>query len=282
MRLTSSAAATLVAPRSEVSKSAVEPKSTLTPKATAELKPALGNLGRDEFRCGIGPGGCFPPPRPELPTFPPHPPFPPFPRPGDANGRTQGRQLHDIAEGVRNGSITSQEAERLLQQQENISKATDKAMADGKLTTGEKLQLQLMQAQADLSIYKAGTNGQRDVFARWDSGAQTQAAQIDRIANGRSNGTITANEATGLLDQQEQIADVRGDFGGWLGNVVTNFLQNMADGNIRFHSLPGDQDKWGPFPVPTQPFPSRPLPLDLSQPLTTRPAVELFRGTIAG
>ncbi|KFE60809.1 hypothetical protein [Hyalangium minutum] len=275
MRLTSAAAATPVAPRAEVSKSAVEPKS-LTPLKTAEFKPLPGQL-RDEFRCGIGPGGCFP--APQHPSIP----FPlPFPRPGDADGRTQGRQLHDIAEGVRNGSITSQEAERLLQQQESISKATDKAMADGKLTTAEKLQLRAMQAQADLSIYQAGHNGQRDLGARWDSGAQTQAAQIDRIANGRANGNITANEATGLLDQQEQIADVRGDFGGWLGDMVTNFMQHVADGNISFHNLKGDQDKWGPYPVPTLPLPSRPLPPGLNQPLNTRPALELFRGTIAG
>ena len=283
MRLTSTAAATLVAPRAEVSKSAVEPKS-LT-QVSAEVKPALGHLGRDEFRCGIGPGGCFPPPRhPGHPEFPSFPPFPPFPRPGDANGRAQGRQLHDIANGVRNGSITSQEAERLLQQQENISKATDKAMADGKLTTEEKLQLQLMQAQADLGIYKASTNGQRDFSAPWDSGAQTQADQIDRIANGRANGTITANEATGLLDQQEQIADVRGDFGGWLGDMVTNFLQSVADGNINVHSLPGDQDKWGPFPLPFMPAPTRPLPLDLSAPTqSAAPSLELLRrGPIAG
>jgi hypothetical protein len=272
MRLTSAAAATLVAPRAEVSKSAVEPKTLSTLTAASTLKPALP---RDEFRCGIGPGGCFPPPH--HPPFP----FPPFPRPGDANGRTQGRQLHDIAEGVRNGSITSQEAERLLQQQENIAKATDKAMADGKLSPLERLQLQAMQTQADLSIYRAGHNGQRDLGARWDSGAQRQADQIDRIASGRANGNITANEATGLLDQQEQIADLR-DVGGWLGHMLTNFVQNMAEGNISFHSLRGDQDKWGPFPLPTLPFPSRPLPPGLSQPLSTRPALELLRGAIAG
>lgn len=278
MRLTSTAAATLVAPRAELSKSAVEPK-TLT-KTTAELKPALGHLGRDEFRCGIGTGGCFPR-HPEFPTFPP---FPPFPRPGDANGRAQGRQLHDIADGVRNGSITSQEAERLLQQQENISKATDQAMADGKLTTEERLKLNLMRAHADLNIHQASTNGQRDFSARWDSGAQRQADQIDRIANGRANGTITANEATGLLDQQEQIADVRGDFGGWLGNMLTNFVQNLAEGNISFHSLPGDQDKWGPFPVPFMPSPVRPLPPVLSgPPQSAAPALELLRrAPIAG
>jgi hypothetical protein len=277
MRLTSAAAATQVAPRSEVSKSAVELKSLPTLQSSAELKPALGHLGRDEFRCGIGTGGCFPSPRP-LPL-----PFPPFPRPGDANGRAQGRQLHDIAEGVRNGSITSQEAERLLQQQENIARATEQAMADGKLTPAEKLKLQLMQAQADLSIHRATHNGQRDVFARWDSGAQRQADQIDRIANGRANGNITANEATGLLDQQEQIADLRGGFGGWLGNVLTHFMQNMAEGNIRFHSLPGDQSKWGPTPLPFLPPQPRPLPPDLSAPTTLMPALELFRrGGIAG
>ena len=167
MRVNNSATVTASAvARSEVA------KATPTLKSTAELPSAVSRPPVDGFH--IAPGGCFPGPR----QFPPFPPFPPLPRPGDANGRTQARQLHDIAEGVRNGSITPEEAQRLLKQQESVSKATEQAMADGKLTTEEKLKLQLMQAGADLNIYQAGHNNQRDFFAAFDSTAQKQASQI--------------------------------------------------------------------------------------------------------
>ncbi len=265
MRLTPSvaAAATTVASRSEVSKPAAELKSTATEvkstpaelKSMVDLKPVHG---KPENWCGTGivSGGCFPP-------------FPPFPGVGDANGRAQGRLLHEIAEGVRNGSITAEEAERLLAQQESISKATDQAMADGKLTQEEKLRLQLLQAQADYNIYRAGNNNQRDLGARWNSTAQTQANQIDQIANGRRSGNITASEATGLLDQQERIADLRGS-GSWFGELLAGFMQWQAGGDISWKSLPGDQTKWGgwdgfPRPLPVTPLPRRPeLELDVS------------------
>jgi hypothetical protein len=265
MRLTPTvaAAATTVASRSEVSKPAAELKSTApevksTPaglKSMVDLKPVHG---KPENWCGTGivSGGCFPP-------------FPPFPGVGDANGRAQGRQLHEIAEGVRNGSITAQEAERLLAQQEAISKATEQAMADGKLTQGEKLKLQLQQAQAAYNIYQAGNNSQRDAGARWSTTAQTQANQIDQIANGRRNGNITASEASGLLDQQERIADVRGG-NSWFGDILAGFMQWQAGDDIRWKSLPGDQTKWGwdnvfPLPRPVTPLQRRPeLELDVS------------------
>jgi len=66
--------------------------------------------------------------------------------------------------------------------------------------------------------------------------------------------------------------------------MLTNFVQNLAEGNISFHSLPGDQDKWGPFPVPFMPSPVRPLPVELSAPTqSAAPALELLRrAPIAG
>jgi hypothetical protein len=254
MRLnTTVAAATTVTSRSEVSKPAVELKS-----APAELKVTRDQSPmprKPEDWCGTGivGGGCFPP----------------FPGKVDVHGRNQGRQLHEIAEGVRNGSITAEEAERLLAQQESISKATDQAMADGKLTQEEKLRLQLMQAQADYNIYRAGNNNQRDLGARWNHTAQAQANQIDQIAHGRGNGNITASEATGLLDQQERIADLRGS-GSWFGELLAGFMQWQAGGDISWKSLPGDQTKWGgwdgfPRPLPVTPLPRRPeLELDVS------------------
>jgi hypothetical protein len=191
-----------------------------------------------------------------------------FPR-ADAHARAQGRQLHEIADGVRNGSITEQEAERLLKQQQDLTKAHTEAKADGKITKEEALRLRLMEAKADLSIHVAGNNKDRDVFARFDSDAQRQANQLDRLANGRSNGNITNSEASKLLGQQVAIADARGDADSPLENFMLNRQLAQADRDIKHHSRPGTQfGPFKPFPFPTPlPMP-RPLPLpELPRPL---------------
>jgi hypothetical protein len=198
---------------------------------------------------------------------------------GDANARTQARQLREIAEGVRNGTLTPQEAQRLLQQQENIAKATEQAMADGKLTREEALRLKLLQAGADLNIHLARNNGQRSFGASWDSVAREQANQLERIAKGRANGTITAGEATELLDAQEDIADLRGDANTGFEKLLLSLQQTLAGANISFHSLPGDQNKWSWNFLPQQPA----LPVNsLPRPRPELSASALHRSVIVG
>lgn len=166
-------------------------------------------------------------------------------RPADtfasAQSRTQqGHQLHDIAGGVRNGSITEKEAKSLLADQQHIANHQKSAMADGKLSLGERLSLGLEQARAGQNIQGAKTNGDRDVFARLDKDAQRQAGQIDQIANGRTRGTITNAEAGHLLGDQSRIAGRR-DLADALNNSVTNLSQNRAQQDITRHSKPGTQ-----------------------------------------
>ncbi len=176
--------------------------------------------------------------------------LPPFPKPlpgGDLDARVQGKQLHDIADGVRNGSITSQEAEKLLGQQKELADATAAAKADGKVTLGERLRLAAMEAKAGKAIDQAKTNFQRDFSAPFDAAAQKQASQIDRIANGRQNGNVTHTEASKLLGQQTRIADARGN-GGFIGHLQTQVEQNRADNDIRRHSRPGTQSDFNPLP----------------------------------
>ena len=173
-------------------------------------------------------------------------PFKPLPG-GDRDARVQGKQLHDIAEGVRNGSITSNEAEKLLAQQKELADATAAAKADGKVTLGERLRLAAMEAKAGKAIDQAKNNFQRDPFARFDSSAQKQASQIDRIANGRTNGNVTHTEASKLLGQQERIADHRND-GNFIGSFMANMEQSQADGDIRHHSRPGTQRDFNILP----------------------------------
>ncbi|MBN1208875.1 MAG: hypothetical protein JXB05_28715 [Myxococcaceae bacterium] len=196
----------------------------------------------------------------------------------DAKTRAkQGEQLGQIADGTRNGSLTEKETQALLKEQQAIADAQKAAMADGKLTLGEKLKLGMMQSQAQRNIDSAAGNRDRDVFARFDQDAQTQANQIDQIAAGRTHGNITNSEAGKLLGQQASIAGSR-DSNGQLGNLLTDFKQSQAQKDIDLHSKPGTQIDLGdlkplPFPRPLPeplPFP-RPEPRPLPEPMSSRP-----------
>jgi hypothetical protein len=182
---------------------------------------------------GIMDGGCFP--------------HPPLPRPQDAGTRAaQGSQLHEIADGVRNGSITKEEATGLLDEQKAIANAQREAMADGHLSFFERIKLAGMQGRAERNIQGAEHNFSRDFFAPLKESAQTQASQIDQIANGRTNGNITNSEAGKLLGQQASISAGR-DNGGFIGQLMTDIQQRQAQGDIDRHSRPGTQIDFKPF-----------------------------------
>lgn len=194
-------------------------------------------------------------------SFPLH--KPPFLQPSDAKVRAnQGNQLHDIAGGTRNGSITAQEGEKLLQEQQKIADATRQAMSDGLLTVAEQLKLGLMQAQAQAHISEARGNGDRSLLAGLDSNAQRQADQIDRLANGRTNGTITNSEAGELLGQQVGVADARGDADTVAERQALGGKLDNADKELSRHSAPGTQFDWKPVPFP-RPVPIKPIPVPL-------------------
>lgn len=247
MRLNTSAAASIAAtkPTLDIAKPALD-----IAKPALETKP--GSIGH-----GIVAGGCVHPPKPDL-----------FER-ADGTSKTQGRQLNDIADGVRNGSITSQEAEKLLKQQQEIATAQQQAKADGKVTKEEARELRMLQARAELSIYGATKNGERDMFAPFDSNAQRQADQLERLGNGRSSGNITTAESSKLLGQQVGIADARGDADSPLETAALDGKLDAADKDISLHSRPGTQFGGVIIPHPL-PFP-RPLPLPFPRPELPQP-----------
>ena len=276
MRIDSAVPATTVRP--------TEPKSPAVKSEVASQVGAgvkqLGHSGTDIGFFPEPPVGPFPPIK--LPPIDVPPLFKP-----DAHARaTQGKQLHEIADGVRDGSVTSKEAKTLLKEQQDIAKATQQAMADGKITKEEQLKLGVMQAQAELHIYQASHNTSREFLAGFDSAAQRQAGQIDRLADGRTNGNITNSEAGELLGQQQQVADARSNRGGLFGNVLLDSKLNQADKELDLHSRPGTQFHLEPFPHPL-PLPElpRPLPLPIPRPDQLPPtyAVPTFlKGAIAG
>lgn len=70
----------------------------------------------------------------------------------------QKKQIKRIAKGVENGEITNKEHFKLTQEQNRIRGARRQAMADGRLSPGERRHLRQMQEKASEHIYKAKHN----------------------------------------------------------------------------------------------------------------------------
>jgi hypothetical protein len=271
-----------------VNNPSVAPAVTRTPetKSTVAAKPAVEtqvapSLPRDEFKPG----------KPGIGIIKPFP-LPPLFQPDAKTRGTQANQLGQVADGVRDGSITAQESEKLLKEQQDIAAYQQKAMADGKLSKGEQLQLGVMQARAALNVHQASTNGDRNVFAGLDQNAQRQADQIDQIAAGRRSGNVTNTEARELLGDQVEIADARGDADSLGERLELGNKLNEADREIKHHSKPGTQWDLKPFPHPFPlpgprplPFPEFPRPLPLPRPeLPNKPDFQIlpYKGVING
>jgi hypothetical protein len=122
---------------------------------------------------------------------------------------TQGSQLDSIQKGLKNGSLTEQEASKLLGQQAQIAEATARAGADGKITAQESAHIRLMQAKAGLDTFLATHNKARGTAG--DAVAKEQAAQISSIAQGVRSGSLTGAEANTLLTDQADIAQTVSD-----------------------------------------------------------------------
>ena len=208
----------------------------------------------------------------------------------DAKTRaTQANQLDQIAQGVRNGSLTAQEAEKLLAEQAKISDYQKQAMADGFLSKEEQLRLDVMQSTAALNNFQAANNGDRNAFARFDGNAQRQADQISRIADGRRSGNVTNSESGHLLRDQVEIADARGDADSPGERAALQGKLNAADRDIKYHGQQGNQFHFEPLPWPEPgPLPlPQPLPFPYPGPITAQPSKPdlqplQFKGVING
>ena len=72
---------------------------------------------------------------------------------GTINQRER-RQQRRIADGVKDGELTQNEARKLEKQQAKIHKAEAKAKADGEFTAKERAKIQKRQNKASRQIYK--------------------------------------------------------------------------------------------------------------------------------
>jgi len=214
---------------------------------------------------GLVPGSsCVPTPSPtpSLPTLPTLPtPLPPLPPGGGLGGlkdainqknssqvaNTQAGQLEQIQRGVQNGTISQQEATKLLEQQAKIAESVKAAQADGFMSASERADIQRQQMVASFGVSQASNSLELGHLLSRDSElSQRQAEQIGSIAQGVRSGSLTGGEASSLLSGQANIArslaNAQADGRVSLGELVnTYFQQESAGQNIQREK--GDLEK---------------------------------------
>lgn len=77
---------------------------------------------------------------------------------GDRPYHRQGKQIKRITGGVQKAKISNKEYYRLNKEQRRIQRFRRHAMADGRLSRGERQRLHRMQEKADRHIYRAKHN----------------------------------------------------------------------------------------------------------------------------
>ncbi len=197
-----------------------------------------------------------PSPQPTVPTLPPLPPIG-----GGLGGlkdainqknssqvaNTQANQLEQIQRGVQNGTISSQEATKLLEQQSKIAESVKAAQADGFMSSSERADIQRQQMMAGFGVSQASNSLELGHLLSRDSDlSQRQAEQIGSIAQGVRSGSLTGGEASSLLSGQANIArslaNAQADGRVSLGELVnTYFQQESAGQNIQREK--GDLEK---------------------------------------
>lgn len=168
----------------------------------------------------------------------------------------QGENLSKLSDGVRNGSITANEAKTLLKNEATFSKLAQQANADGKISVQESRELKQLSKALGSDIEQAASNNQRDLFLPIRGGPQTtrttQANQLESIAEGAKKGSLSFNELNDLSAQQMGIADLRsgGPLGsGTLGsNTEVKLAQQQAEFDIdKAKSEPRFKDLMSPL-----------------------------------
>ncbi len=119
---------------------------------------------------------------------------------------TQANQLGRIQQGVQNGTISQEEANKLLTKQAEIADTIKLAQADGFVSAGEQLQIKLQQFQAEFGIHEAKSGFEFESLFRDEGVAQTQGQQLGRLAEGIRSGELSSSEASTLLKGQADIA----------------------------------------------------------------------------
>ncbi|WP_224369079.1 hypothetical protein [Hyalangium versicolor] len=125
----------------------------------------------------------------------------------------QTNQLNRIQKGLSDSTLTADEAKGLAQKQLDIANKTLSALSDGKLDKGEFKELRQMQKGASRDIFEQRHNDTEQPVAAGERTSHIEGFQNNmsaRIQKGISDGSLTSEEASKLMDGQSRIAEAKG------------------------------------------------------------------------
>jgi hypothetical protein len=150
--------------------------------------------------------------------------------PGSANisnpnaiGQQKNQQDRRIANGVANGSLTTQEADALDKQQKQLNEEERqmKAANGGTLSAADKAKLQGQQKALSNQIYQSKHNAAARNTDPKSGIGKTEQTQQEHIAQGEKSGQLTAGESTHLENQEAKINSERANDLAANGNKLT-------------------------------------------------------------
>ena len=145
----------------------------------------------------------------QTPTPAPAPsPDPAVKQPKEQNvqHRYQSEQTR-IADGIKNGDLTEAEAKTLEKKQADLNREAVqmKKANGGKLSAADRAKLEQQQNQLSKQIYQQKHDDQKANIDPKTAAGKRMEQQQDRIAQGVQNGSLTANEAAHLENQDSKM-----------------------------------------------------------------------------
>ena len=145
----------------------------------------------------------------QTPTPAPAPsPDPAVKQPKEQNvqHRYQSEQTR-IADGIKNGDLTEAEAKTLEKKQADLNREAVqmKKANGGKLSAADRAKLEQQQNQLSKQIYQQKHDDQKANIDPKTAAGKRMEQQQDRIAQGVQNGSLTANEAAHLENQESKM-----------------------------------------------------------------------------
>jgi hypothetical protein len=134
------------------------------------------------------------------------PPLPSYDTTGKDLTEHQAQSLKDIAKGLQDSSLTQDEAAGLMERQSEIAAQLAEAQADGFVDPLEHLSVRMHQLLGNLEGLVATYNCAQGNYEQMKDIQGKQVDHLGRIADGMSQGKLTAREATQLLPQQAALA----------------------------------------------------------------------------
>jgi 23S rRNA A2030 N6-methylase RlmJ len=119
--------------------------------------------------------------------------------------KRQDNQKDRIKDGVKNGELTKNEAQKLRKEQKGIERTENRAKADGEVTATEQAKLDHKQDKASDHIAKQKHDAQDRNSPNTPAVDKRQDNQKDRIKDGVQSGELTKAEAEKLRNEQRSV-----------------------------------------------------------------------------